>query len=43
MYGSPERPSFCVSLKPSAEMCGKSREEAMAYLAWLEEITKPSP
>ncbi|MCX7882889.1 MAG: YkgJ family cysteine cluster protein [Brevinematales bacterium] len=41
LYGSPERPSFCVSLKPSLEMCGRNREEAMEYLAQLEKWTSP--
>ncbi|URA10783.1 YkgJ family cysteine cluster protein [Thermospira aquatica] len=41
LYGKPERPSFCVSLKPSYEMCGQSREEAWVYLTILEEKTRP--
>jgi Fe-S-cluster containining protein len=42
LFGKPERPPVCGSLKPSREMCGSSREEALAYLARLEELTKPS-
>lgn len=41
LYGKPERPAVCGSLKPSLEMCGRSREEALAYLADLERATRP--
>lgn len=41
IFDDPHRPKVCSSLKPSTEMCGQSREEAMAYLTWLEETTKP--
>ena len=41
LYGKPERPSFCASLQPSPEMCGKNREEALFYLSMLEELTRP--
>jgi uncharacterized protein len=41
IYGQPERPAVCGSLKPSPEMCGSSREEALAYLAALEAATAP--
>jgi uncharacterized protein len=41
IYGRPERPAVCASLRPSKEMCGSSREEALAYLAALEEATAP--
>jgi uncharacterized protein len=41
IYGSPERPAVCSSLRPGPEMCGASREEALAYLAALEEATAP--
>ncbi len=41
LYGKPERPAFCASLKPSREMCGQSREEAWEYLSLLEEKTQP--
>jgi len=40
LYGKPGRPDVCSSLKPSAEMCGSSREEALAYLAELERATE---
>jgi len=41
LYGRPDRPSVCASLRPDPEMCGSSREEALAYLARLEEATRP--
>jgi hypothetical protein len=40
LFGRPERPAVCVSLKPSASMCGDSREQAMQRLTWLEEQTR---
>ncbi len=41
LFGSPERPAFCASLRPSQEMCGGDREEAMAHLGLLEMLTRP--
>ncbi len=41
LYGQPERPAVCNALRPSEEMCGTSREEALSYLAWLERVTAP--
>ena len=41
LFGKPERPGVCGSLRPSAEMCGNCREEAMAYLEDLEKKTAP--
>lgn len=41
LFGRPERPAFCASLKPGPEMCGSSREEALAILAALEDATRP--
>jgi hypothetical protein len=41
LFGRPERPAFCGGLKPSKEMCGSSREEALAYLEDLERLTRP--
>ncbi|MBI5426300.1 MAG: YkgJ family cysteine cluster protein [Opitutae bacterium] len=40
IFGRPERPVFCASLRPSEEMCGGSREEALAFLTRLEQQTK---
>jgi len=42
VFGLPERPAFCRSLQPSAEMCGASREQALAWLDRLECETKPA-
>ena len=41
LFGLPERPATCVALRPSAEMCGTTFEQAMVYLTWLEEATLP--
>jgi Fe-S-cluster containining protein len=41
LFGKPERPAFCASLKPGPEMCGNSRDEAMAILSALEAATRP--
>jgi hypothetical protein len=41
LFGKPERPKVCIGLQPSEELCGESGEEAMAYLLFLEEETKP--
>lgn len=41
LFGQPERPAFCASLRPAAEMCGASRDAAMASLRQLEDATRP--
>lgn len=41
VFGQPERPAFCASLQPALEMCGNSREEALAWLSRLELATRP--
>ena len=41
VFGRPERPAFCAGLKASVEMCGTSREHAIAWLGKLEEVTRP--
>jgi hypothetical protein len=41
LFGMPERPEVCVRLRPLPEMCGNSREEALAYLSFLERATAP--
>jgi uncharacterized protein len=41
LFGRPDRPAVCVSLKPTPEMCRQSADEAMAYLSALEESTRP--
>lgn len=41
LFGKPERPAFCSSLRPEAEMCGDSREAAMSLLTRMEIATRP--
>jgi len=41
LFGTPERPACCGGLKPSPEMCGESREEALVWLSELEAATRP--
>ena len=41
LFGRPERPAVCASLRPREEMCGASREDAMHWLANLERATQP--
>jgi uncharacterized protein len=41
LFGRPERPRVCDGLRPSEEMCGRSAEEAYAYLRFLEKATAP--
>jgi uncharacterized protein len=40
VFGRPERPACCSGLQPSAEMCGETREDALAWLADLEAATR---
>ncbi len=42
LFGLPERPEVCTRLRPMAEMCGENRDEALAYLEWLERETAPA-
>ncbi|MFA6961013.1 MAG: YkgJ family cysteine cluster protein [Opitutaceae bacterium] len=41
VFGKPERPAFCASLRPTQEMCGASAAEAMSHLTALELATRP--
>lgn len=41
IFGKLERPAFCAGLKPSHEMCGDSRSQAMKWLGDLEIATRP--
>jgi hypothetical protein len=41
LFGKPERPAVCVSLRPTEEMCGITRDQALAYLEQLERETRP--
>ena len=40
IFGRPERPAVCASLRPTAEMCGTSAREAFAHLSRLERATR---
>lgn len=42
IFGDPRRPAVCSSLRPSAEMCGLNREQALHWLGRLESQTNPS-
>jgi len=39
LFSHPDRPAVCASLKPSTEMCGDNREQALCYLHRLECLT----
>ncbi|MEI7466198.1 MAG: YkgJ family cysteine cluster protein [Burkholderiales bacterium] len=41
LFGSPQRPAVCASLRPSAEMCGETRADAIAWLTALDRDTQP--
>ena len=41
LFGRPERPAFCGSLKPAWDMCGTSRGDAFVMLEALERATAP--
>jgi len=41
IFGHPDRPTVCASLQPSEDMCGKDRQQAMQWLGWMEEQTRP--
>jgi len=41
LFGLPTRPAFCVSLRPSQDMCGTDRDDALARLMSLEDATRP--
>lgn len=41
LFGRPERPEVCRSLRPSQEMCGENREQALQRLTELERLTRP--
>jgi hypothetical protein len=42
IFGRPERPAVCASLRPTPEMCGTTREHAMRWLVTLEQTTRPA-
>jgi hypothetical protein len=42
LFGKAERPAFCSTLQPDAEMCGSTRDEAVRFLDAMEIATRPS-
>jgi len=42
IFGDPRRPAVCAGLKPSVEMCGDTREQALVFLGTLERATAPA-
>lgn len=42
IHGDPARPACCGGLQASLEMCGTERAQALAYLGWLEVVTRPA-
>lgn len=44
LFGDPTRPQICRDLRPTEEMCGESREQALRWWGHLEHVTgTPSP
>ncbi|HEX6592191.1 MAG TPA: YkgJ family cysteine cluster protein [Moraxellaceae bacterium] len=43
IFGQPERPAFCGSLKAEPEMCGDDSAAAIRFLDGLERATRPVP
>ncbi len=39
IFGRPERPLVCGSLKPANDMCGTTRDDALQYLIRLDRLT----
>jgi hypothetical protein len=42
LFGRPERPAVCSSLRPSPDMCGRTNGEALIRLTVLERETAPA-
>jgi len=42
LFGRPDRPAVCVSLRPSEEMCGADAAGALRHLTALENATRPT-
>jgi uncharacterized protein len=40
IFGHPDRPAVCNSLRASEEMCGTTAGEAYSYLQRLERLTR---
>ena len=42
LFGKSERPAVCRRFQPSLAICGRTRQEAMKTLAFLECATQPT-
>jgi uncharacterized protein len=42
IFGQPQRPAVCASLRPAPAMCGEHRDDAIAWLSRLENATAPA-
>jgi len=42
LFGHPDRPAVCGSLRPHREMCGESAGQALLWLTRLERETRPA-
>lgn len=42
IFNHPDRPDVCGSLQPSEDMCGDTRTQALRWLGYIEEETRPS-
>jgi hypothetical protein len=42
IFGHPDRPPVCASLRASVEMCGATARDAFGYLQRLERSTRPA-
>jgi len=42
IFGKSSRPAVCGGLAASAEMCGTSQTQALAFLTRLEQLTQPA-
>jgi hypothetical protein len=40
LFGRPERPAVCASLRPNESMCGANQADAMRILELLEAATR---
>lgn len=41
LFGHPDRPAVCASLRPSEEICGADAADALLRLTILERATAP--
>jgi len=42
LFGRPERPAVCRSLRPDQEMCAENKEQALTWLNRIECVTAPA-